>query len=121
MIWDFINHSDDAHPIHLHQVEFQVCGRQRFFFIFFYSLFYSILLFFLEFFFLFSFFFSFLFFPFLIFSKKIVPLENRILLLQVIFIYFGEKTGREKEIIGKKRKKKEKEIINRNNSQEKRG
>uniref|UniRef100_A0A7S4UEV3 Bilirubin oxidase n=1 Tax=Paramoeba aestuarina TaxID=180227 RepID=A0A7S4UEV3_9EUKA len=28
VMWEFINHSEDAHPIHLHQIEFVVCGRE---------------------------------------------------------------------------------------------
>ena len=27
-MWEFINHSEDAHPIHLHQIEFAVCERE---------------------------------------------------------------------------------------------
>ena len=29
-IWNFVNVTDDAHPIHLHQVRFQVLGRRPF-------------------------------------------------------------------------------------------
>ena len=29
-IWEFVNLTDDTHPIHLHMVRFQVLNRQRF-------------------------------------------------------------------------------------------
>ena len=29
-IWEFVNVTDDTHPIHLHLVRFQVLNRQRF-------------------------------------------------------------------------------------------